>query len=160
MSVSITLFVFFGLFLYTYGIFIEQAEGAVGGDNTVLSPAESTFLEQLQQFQGIRSGTGISGVPQRSGTSRGVGKLQNPINFNSLRELVEAIVDIIIQIAVPIAALFLIYSGFLFVSARGNDDQLKTAKSIFLWTVVGIAVLLGAKILAGIIDATIKEIRR
>ncbi len=94
-------------------------------------------------------------------TSRTVGaKLDNPIKFDSLGQLVTAIIDIIIQIAVPLAALFLIYSGYLFVSARGSDDDLKKAKSIFLWTLVGIAVLLGAKLLSGVIEGTIEQIKR
>ena len=92
--------------------------------------------------------------------SRVATKLQNPVGFNSLRALVVAILDVIVQIAVPLAALFLIYSGYLFVSARGDETKLKEAKSIFMWTLVGIAVLLGAKVLSGIIEETIEQIKR
>ena len=93
-------------------------------------------------------------------TSRIATELQNPIGFNSLRALVVAILDVIVQVAVPLAALFLIYSGYLFVSARGNEEALNKAKSIFMWTIVGIAVLLGAKVLSGIIEGTIEQIKR
>ena len=96
---------------------------------------------------------------ETSGTEGG-GKLVNPVGFDNLRGLITAILNVIVQIGVPIAALFLIYSGFLFVSARGSDETLIKAKSIFLWTLVGIAVLLGAAVLAGIIEGTIEQIRR
>lgn len=94
-------------------------------------------------------------------TAHGQGtQLQNPIRFNRLDELVRAVLDAIIQVAVPIAAVFLIYSGFLFVFARGDETKLKTAKSVFLWTIVGIAVLLGAELLSQVIKGTIDQIRR
>jgi len=88
------------------------------------------------------------------------GKLKNPVNFDSLRELIAAILDVIVQIGVPIAAVFLIYSGYLFVSARGSEEKLGKAKSIFLWTLVGIAVLLGASVLANLISGTIDQLKR
>ncbi|MBI2109339.1 MAG: hypothetical protein HYT93_04190 [Parcubacteria group bacterium] len=127
--------------------------------SAVLATAFFLPVYSFAQVPGT-GGTGLFGVEGTRGTSQGVGQLENPIKFKTLGQLVTAIIDIIIQIAVPIAALFLIYSGYLFVSARGSDDDLKKAKSIFLWTLVGIAVLLGAKVLASIIQGTIDQIKR
>ncbi len=70
--------------------------------------------------------------------------LENPLNSNTFAELVENIAEIVAQIGFPIAALAIIYSGFLFVSARGNEKQLEDAKRTFLWTIIGTAILLGA----------------
>lgn len=87
---------------------------------------------------------------------RAAGTLQNPlVNINSFSELIEAILDIVVKIGVPIALLAIIYSGFLFVVAQGNEEKLETAKKALLWTVVGTGVLLGAWILAEAIQTTI-----
>ncbi len=103
----------------------------------------------------------ISDLGVRDSTVSDSGKkLENPVNFDSLRELITAILDVIVQIGVPIAAVFLIYSGYLFVSARGDVGKIEDAKSIFLWTLVGIAVLLGASVLANLIDSTIDQLKR
>jgi len=82
-------------------------------------------------------------------------RLPNPIAANSFQEFVKKVLDVILQIGVPVAALALIYSGFLFVKARGNADELTKAKDTFLWTVIGVAILLGAWVLATVIKGTI-----
>ena len=74
--------------------------------------------------------------------------IDNPTSFANFADFVEAILDVIVQIGVPIAAIFIIYSGFLFVTARGNETKLEEAKKALLWTVVGTAVLLGSWVLA------------
>ena len=81
--------------------------------------------------------------------------LQNPLEVGSFSELISGILQIVIQIGVPIAVLAIIYSGFLFVTAQGNEEKLNTAKSALTWSVVGTAVLLGSWILAGAIGSTI-----
>ncbi|MDP3996521.1 MAG: pilin [bacterium] len=76
----------------------------------------------------------------------------------------EALIDKLIQnIVLPIGGVlitfFLIFSGFLFVTAQGNEEKLKTAKKALMWTVIGAFVLLGAAVIAGIIETTLTEIR-
>ena len=41
-----------------------------------------------------------------------------------------------------VAMIALIYSGFLYVTAAGNDEQANKAKKIIIWVVVGIVVIL------------------
>ena len=88
----------------------------------------------------------------------GVNKLPNPISANSFQEFVKDVLGIVLQIGVPVAALALIYSGFLFVKAQGNADELQKAKDTFLWTVIGVAILLGAWVLATVIKGTISAL--
>ncbi len=70
--------------------------------------------------------------------------LNNPLDSETFAELVENIAAIVAQIGFPIAALAIIYSGFLFAAARGNEKQLEDAKRVFFWTIIGTAILLGA----------------
>jgi len=84
--------------------------------------------------------------------------IQNPISFCTFGAFIAAILDIVVTIGIPIAAIFIIYAGFLFVTARGNEQQLEKAKSALIAAIIGTAVLLGASVLANAIDATIQGI--
>lgn len=76
------------------------------------------------------------------------GTIRNPIDADTFLDLVVAIAKAITAIGIPLVAIFLVWSGFLFVTARGNEEQLKRAKTTFFWTLVGGAVLIGAWALA------------
>lgn len=85
--------------------------------------------------------------------------IQNPIKAENISQLVDFIFSLVLQIGVPIAVIMLIYSGFMFVMARGNPEQLKTARTSFMWTVIGTAILLGASVISGVITSTIGQIK-
>ena len=74
--------------------------------------------------------------------------IPNPITAGSFSEVVLRIAQILTNIGIPLATIFLIYSGVLFVSARGNEDQLKKAKTTFWYTIIGTAILVGAYAIA------------
>jgi len=63
-----------------------------------------------------------------------------------------------ITVGVPVAILFIIFAGFKFVTAAGDEKKVTDARKMLTWTVIGIAVLLGASILAGVIKNTITSI--
>ncbi|MBU1178828.1 pilin [Patescibacteria group bacterium] len=74
--------------------------------------------------------------------------LQNPLKADSFGKLIQDISGIVIKIGSALAVVFIIWSGFLFVTARGNEEQLKKAKMTFTWTIIGAVVLLGAAVIA------------
>lgn len=82
-------------------------------------------------------------------TTFGQEEIQNPIKAGTFAKLVEDITDIILKIGLPLAAVMIIYSGFLFVTARGNEEQLKKARTNFYWAIIGAAVIIGARVIAG-----------
>ena len=84
------------------------------------------------------------------------GILTNPLSSCSFSQLVASIADLAVKIGIPIAVIFIIYSGLLFVTARGSEDKLKTAKTSITWAIIGTAILVGAKIIAEVLEATIK----
>lgn len=86
--------------------------------------------------------------------------LKNPIGgTNTLSAFIDKILDVVITIATPIAVLAIIYSGFLFVKARGNDKELAVAKEVLKWTLIGVMVLLGAQLLSSVIAGTITSLK-
>ena len=92
------------------------------------------------------------------GGGTGSAGISNPIKATSIQALIDAVLTIIIAVGTPIAILFLIFSGFKFVMARGKPDGIKDAREMFIWTLVGIAILLGASLLAEIVRGTIDQL--
>ena len=81
------------------------------------------------------------------------------MDYNIEQFFIKAIVNIVLVVGVPIVALAIIYTGFLFVAAQGNPESLKKAKSALVYTIVGGAILLGAFIIAEAISKTVDEIK-
>jgi len=85
--------------------------------------------------------------------------LKNPLGENTtISSLLALILKAMVRLGIPIAILFLVYAGFLFVTAQGNETKISKAKTAFMWTVVGIGVLVGAEIMANVIRRTIESI--
>ncbi|MBK5215553.1 MAG: hypothetical protein JJE53_01955 [Candidatus Pacebacteria bacterium] len=88
-------------------------------------------------------------------------KIDNPLGsgIDSIPKLIEAIINIVLMIGIPIIVLAIIYTGFLFVKAQGNPEQITKAKSALLYTLIGAALLLGAFVIANAIGKTVEEIK-
>lgn len=77
------------------------------------------------------------------------------INVASIPCFLVALVNLTVLVGTPIIVVFIIYSGFLFVSAGDNESAVGKAKTTFMWTVIGALVLLGAKAIALAIQGTV-----
>jgi len=109
-------------------------------------------------FSFVSPAISLAAVGDPSSGTGGV-QLQNPIKVGTVQEFIRAVLDIVVQVGFPIIVLALVYTGFLFVKAQGNDEELKTAKRSFFWTVVGAIVLLGAWVITTAISGTIDQLR-
>ena len=105
-----------------------------------------------------------------SGDNPGDGSGDNPVHIqienpfghgiNSLFGLLQTVIeDILLPIGGVLAVLAFIYSGFLFVTAQGNENKLKDAKNALLNTAIGTAVLLGSWTIASVIENTINQLK-
>jgi|GEM_PF-878534 len=83
------------------------------------------------------------------------GKICNPLSVNSLQQLLKTILEGAIKIGIPIIALAIVYSGFLFVKARGNSEELSKAKDALIYTLIGAAILVGSWAIAQLISNTV-----
>ncbi|OGG73938.1 hypothetical protein A3A40_01265 [Candidatus Kaiserbacteria bacterium RIFCSPLOWO2_01_FULL_54_20] len=88
--------------------------------------------------------------------------LNNPLNsnFSSIPAFIAGALKALAMIALPIITLFLVISGFLFVTAQGNQQKLETAKKNFYFVIIGALLILGAWILATLIAGTISQLTR
>jgi hypothetical protein len=88
-------------------------------------------------------------------------RFDNPFRASgNLFELLTNVIDnIILPIGGMLAVLAFIWSGFMYVTAQGNEAKLKTANRALLYTVIGTALLLGSWVIAIMIEATINQLR-
>ncbi len=85
--------------------------------------------------------------------------IQNPLGVSSVCGLIKALLSGALQIGIPIAVLFIVYTGFKFVLARGNSEKLVEAQQSMLLTVIGIGIFLGTWLLAQVIANTINSLQ-
>lgn len=87
------------------------------------------------------------------------GSINNPLtNTATLEGLITTIMQAIVQIGAVFLVLALIYVGFLFTTAQGNEEKIKTARHALFWTVIGGLVLLGAEVIAQVVARTAAEL--
>lgn len=94
---------------------------------------------------------GFGGENTRGGSI----SLQNPIQANNITELFESIIDILLVFAVPLIVVFIIYAGFLYVTARGNESTIQKAHMALAFALLGGVIILGAKVLITVIGGTV-----
>lgn len=87
--------------------------------------------------------------------------LPNPLanNVDSITDFVEAVLtNVVFPIGSIVVVFFIIYSGYLFVTAGGNESKLEKAKHTFLYVIIGAAILLGAWAIALAVKSTLCQI--
>lgn len=85
--------------------------------------------------------------------------IKNPLKTESILDLLQALLGVVVQVGIPLIALAIVYSGFLFVKAQGNESELSEAKKTLYWTVIGAAIVLGAFVISGVIKTTIDQLK-
>lgn len=96
-------------------------------------------------------------APKPPTTSTPAQKLENPLRVDSIEAVIFLAVDIMIYVGVAFAILAIIFVGFKFVMAQGNSDKLTEAKQWFLYIIIGLAVLISAKVIVEIVENTLIE---
>ncbi|OGG60817.1 hypothetical protein A2765_01775 [Candidatus Kaiserbacteria bacterium RIFCSPHIGHO2_01_FULL_56_24] len=95
---------------------------------------------------------------QSENGSISTGGLQNPLKFPNIQKFIEGVLQAIVMIALPIITVFVVYSGFLFISARGNEAKLSNAKNNFMYVIIGTILILSAWVLATLIGGTVTQL--
>lgn len=86
--------------------------------------------------------------------------LQNPLNVGGVSDFIALVLRVMVMVALPIISLFIVYSGFLFISAQGNEEKLSKAKTNLLYVIIGAILILGAWVIATLIGGTVTQITR
>jgi hypothetical protein len=85
-------------------------------------------------------------------------QLENPLKFDSVCGLIGGVLDAVMVIGIPIAVLFMVWAGLKFVLAQGNAEALASARKNFLNVIIGIAIFVGASLIAQVIVNTVAQL--
>ena len=118
--------------------------GDVTIDDTDTTGGESQFDPILDGNGGGGGGTGENGLV-KCGLRDADGTISNPCGFNNFIDLINDIITfIIVNLAIPIAAIMFAYAGFLLVTSGGATEKKEEAKKIFTNVAIGIILVAGA----------------
>jgi hypothetical protein len=81
--------------------------------------------------------------------------LSNPLKVTSIGGLVKNFVDIFSVVVIILAVLTLIWVGLQFILARGDVAKMKELREWLLWIIVGIAVVISARLIVDIVINTL-----
>jgi hypothetical protein len=112
------------------------------------------FSYAVPAFAAFPSG-GSGGFPSSGSGSQ---TITNPAKAESIGEFVALILRAVMAIGIPIAIIFIVLAGFKFITAQGSPQALAEARSNFVYTVIGIAIFIGASALAELVMATLRQI--
>ncbi len=74
-------------------------------------------------------------------------------DITDVNSLINRIINLLVKLAIVIAPILIIYAGFLYITAAGNEQTIQRAHRVLIWSLIGLAVV----ILATGIPALIKE---
>ncbi len=84
--------------------------------------------------------------------------LVNPLDgISSITDFFLAILDILLVFAIPFVVFFIIYAGFMYVTARGDTGKIQTAHNALLYAIIGGLLILGARLILDVIAGTVDE---
>jgi hypothetical protein len=85
--------------------------------------------------------------------------LNNPLSgISTIPDAINKILSVVIRIALPLIILMFIWSGLTFIFARGKPDDITRAKNMFLYTIIGTLLILGAWTITNAIIGTVNAI--
>lgn len=82
--------------------------------------------------------------------------LINPVNMNSISEVLNAIANWLLNIGLILAPLMFVIGGIMFVTAYGNATKIQSAKKLMIYTGIGIIIVLLAKTLVEVLKKFIQ----
>lgn len=85
-------------------------------------------------------------------------KLKNPLEVDTIQEAIKLFVNAVVRLAIPVIVIFFLWSGLMFIFARGNPEKIRQAKNMFFYTIIGTLLILGAWTITNAIIGTVNSI--
>jgi len=70
-------------------------------------------------------------------------ELENPLDTDSIPELIGRVITIFTAVAGSIALLMFVYGGVMWLASGGSSDKIEKGKKAIVWAVIGLAVIFG-----------------
>jgi type II secretory pathway component PulF len=87
-------------------------------------------------------------------TAQQSNELVNPITVPTFEAFLISLVAGVQIILVPIIVVFIIYAGFMYVTARGNPEAITRANKALLYAIIGGVIVAGAQAIIAIVSDT------
>jgi len=85
----------------------------------------------------------------------------NPLKgASTIPEFLAMVLDGLWLLLTPLIVIFIIYAGFLFVTAQGEEGKIQKARHAIMWALVGTGVIFGADIMAKILRDTVSQLNQ
>ena len=85
-----------------------------------------------------------------------VTEFPNPLKSTTFGELVDAVIAWLVVISTPIIVLLIVIAGLVFMFSGANPNQQKTARNIILYSLIGYAIILLARVLMAVVTGVLK----
>jgi hypothetical protein len=88
------------------------------------------------------------------------GYLGNPLNpdYSTIPNFIAGALKVLVMVSLPVISFFIVYSGFLFLTAQGSEEGLSKAKRNFMYVILGAILILGAWVIATLIGGTVTQL--
>jgi hypothetical protein len=128
-------------------------------EGNVVTDVKSAFIQWAQNNgfsqEAIDNVITTLKTPRQESTSSGsFFQFPNPLKIKTVGELLEAIINWLFWIALPLSVIFILYAAYLFITSGGKPEIIKKAKNTLIYTLIGFAIIL----LANSIPYLINEI--
>ncbi len=80
----------------------------------------------------------------------------NPLNYSSMPQVTGVIIRVMMTFMGSIAMLLYVWAGFVFMTAAGNAEKVKQAIAIFVWTSLGVVVMLGSYVIINFVFTSLQ----
>jgi len=77
--------------------------------------------------------------------------ITNPINANSVPELVNDIVTAILAVVGAIALAMFIFGGVMWMTSAGNQTRIEKGRETLIWATIGLLIIFGSYAILGTI---------
>ena len=87
-------------------------------------------------------------------------KLDNPLKpeFSTIPTFIAGALKVLVIVALPVIALFIVVAGFMYIAARGNPGKISEAHKNFVYVLIGALLILGAWVIATLIGGTVTQL--
>ena len=75
--------------------------------------------------------------------------------MESINNLFTNLLNVGVGVAVTVAAFFLMWGAFVYMSAGGSPHQMERGKSAMVNALAGLAIVLSARVIAGMIQSAL-----
>jgi hypothetical protein len=135
---------------------LDENTAGIGGDvtNSVKvggTPSNTVIIDSKT------TNTAVINTSSNSNTKDGLIGLKNPLKVDSIGGLVQTAVEIFSYLVIMFAVVAFIWVGLQYILARGNAEKMKELSKWLGYIVIGVAVVIGARVIISIVINTLSS---